>query len=236
MMIFWTINDMFVYIVSRLDHMDKRLNGLEELKVQVTAFDKDLKKLWTLVEDKNKITENRSSAVEDKVDTCEVSQDKLYGKVVSLESEKQSLKDEIVYLQAQSMRNNLVFSNITETENETNEEAVEKLKVFVTEKMKVAKDIADKLVFERVHRMGVKRQGVNRSIVAKFHNFKERELVRKQGKALESSRLYVNKQFSKEVVDKRRRLLPKLKEARQQGKSAWLSYDTLYVDGRVVRD
>ena len=64
-------------IVSRLDHMDKRLNGLEERKVQVTAFDKDLKKLWTLVEDKNKITENRLSAVEDKVDTCEFSQDKL---------------------------------------------------------------------------------------------------------------------------------------------------------------
>jgi len=39
--------------VSRLDHMDKRLNALEEHKVQVTAFDKDLKKLWTLVEDKN---------------------------------------------------------------------------------------------------------------------------------------------------------------------------------------
>ena len=72
-------------IVSRLDHMDKRLNGLEELKVQVTAFDKDLKKLWTLVEDKNKITENRLSAVEVKVDTCEFSQDKLYGKLVSLE-------------------------------------------------------------------------------------------------------------------------------------------------------
>ena len=35
-------------IVSRLDHMDKRLNGLEELKVQVTAFDKDLKKLWKI--------------------------------------------------------------------------------------------------------------------------------------------------------------------------------------------
>ena len=46
----------------------------------------------------------------------------------------------------------------------------------------------------------------------------------------------MNEQFPKEVVDKRRRLLPKLKEARQQGKSAWLSYDTLYVDGRAVRD
>ena len=93
------------------------------------------------------------------------------------------------------MRNNLVFSNITESENETNEEAVEKLRVFVTEKMKVAKDIADKLVFKMVHRMGGKRQGINRSIVAKFHNFKERELVRKQGNALKGICFYVNEQF-----------------------------------------
>ena len=46
----------------------------------------------------------------------------------------------------------------------------------------------------------------------------------------------MNEQFPREVADKRRRLVPKMKEARQQGKSAWLSYDTLYVDGRVVRD
>ena len=31
------------------------------------------------------MTENILSAVEDKVDTCEFSQDKLYGKLVSLE-------------------------------------------------------------------------------------------------------------------------------------------------------
>ena len=46
----------------------------------------------------------------------------------------------------------------------------------------------------------------------------------------------MNEQFPREVADKRRRLVPKMEEARQQGKSAWLSYDALYVDGRVVRD
>ena len=54
------------------------------------------------------------------------------------------------------------------------------MRVFVTEKMKVANDIADKVVFKMVQRIGGKRQGINRSIVAKFHNFKERELVRKK--------------------------------------------------------
>ena len=46
----------------------------------------------------------------------------------------------------------------------------------------------------------------------------------------------MNEQFPKEVADKRRRLVPKMKKARQQGKSAWLSYDTRYVDSRAVRD
>ena len=110
------------------------------------------------------------------------------------------------------------------------------MRVFVTEKMKVANDIADKLVFEMVQRMGGKRQGINRSIVAKFHNFKERELVRKQGNALKGICFYVNEQFPQEVADKRRRLVQKMKEARQQGNSALLSFDTLYVDGRVVCD
>ena len=86
-------------IVSRLYTMDKRLNALEELKVQVTVFDNDLKKLWTFVEDKNTIiiTEYKLHVLEDKVDTCECSQDKLYDEVVSFESDKQSLKGEIVY-------------------------------------------------------------------------------------------------------------------------------------------
>ena len=55
-------------IVSRLYTMDKRLNALEERKVLVTVFDNDLKKLWTFVEDKNTNTENKLSAVEDKVE------------------------------------------------------------------------------------------------------------------------------------------------------------------------
>ena len=36
------------------------------------------------------------------------------------------------------------------------------------------------LIFEMVHRMGVTWQGSNRSIVAKFHNFKERKFVNKE--------------------------------------------------------
>ena len=44
----------------------------------------------------------------------------MYDKVSSLEADKKSLKDEVVYLQSQSIRSNLVFANIEESDTETN--------------------------------------------------------------------------------------------------------------------
>jgi prefoldin subunit 5 len=223
-------------IEGRLDKIEQKLETLDELKSKLNTFENDLKRLWTIVEDRSTLTNERLKSVEDKVDSIEFSQDKLYDKVSNLEAEKKSLKDEVTYLQSQSMRNNLVFANIEESERESNTETEAKLRKFLVEKMNIAQDYADKLILERVHRMGVSRQGNPRSIVAKFHEFKDREYVRKQAKSLKGTRFYVNEQYPKEVADKRRKLVPRLKEAKQQGKNAWISYDTLYIDGRPVKE
>ena len=46
----------------------------------------------------------------------------------------------------------------------------------------------------------------------------------------------VYEQFLNEVVEKRRRLQPKVREHRSKGDTAWIAYDTLYVNGRPVRE
>ncbi|KAH3885721.1 hypothetical protein DPMN_009717 [Dreissena polymorpha] len=66
--------------------------------------------------------------------------------------------------------------------------------------------------------------------------FKDRETVRRQWKHLSGTGFNVFEQFPPEVVAKRRKLLPKMREARDQGKRAWIAFDILYVDGRPVRD
>ena len=80
-------------------------------------------------------------------------------KVLALEKERDRLSDEVVYLQSQSMRNNLLFSNIPEAQGESNEDAEVKVRKFIVEKMKLARDIVDKIVLERVHRIGPKQDG-----------------------------------------------------------------------------
>ncbi|KAH3702922.1 hypothetical protein DPMN_077950 [Dreissena polymorpha] len=61
-------------------------------------------------------------------------------------------------------------------------------------------------------------------------------MERRQIKHLAGTAFNVFEQFPPEVVSKRRKLLPKMKEARAKGKRSWIAYDTLNVDGRPVRD
>ena len=74
-----------------------------------------------------------------------------------------------------------------------------------------------------------------RNIVANFTFFKEREMVRKLWKELDGSVCRAFEQFPQEVIEKRRKLVPQMKEARRLGKRAFLAYDTLYINGSAVR-
>ncbi|KAH3773864.1 hypothetical protein DPMN_175235 [Dreissena polymorpha] len=59
--------------------------------------------------------------------------------------------------------------------------------------------------------------------------------LRKQWKHLTGTNFQMHEQFPPEVLEKRRKLVPHMKDARKEGKRAWIAYDTLYVDGKPVR-
>lgn len=68
-----------------------------------------------------------------------------------------------------------------------------------------------------------------RPIIVKFSNYKDRELVWKSRRDLMKTApgVYIQEDFSEAVRQKRRELLPKLKEAREKGNIAYLVYDRL---------
>ena len=134
----------------------------------------------------------------------------------------------------------LYFNGISEDPHEKPDSTELKLRQFMVDKLKLAQDFVDSLRLERVHRIGndSARPGATprpRSIVAKFLQFQDRELVRRARSHLKGTSYYVNEQFPKEIADRRRQLLPKMRQAIREGKSSWISYDTLYINGRPVR-
>jgi hypothetical protein len=70
--------------------------------------------------------------------------------------------------------------------------------------------------------------------VAKFSNYKHREMVRKAAFAeLKGTHFYVNEQFPKEIEDKRKLLYPVRRTAHRAGDKVRLAVDKLYINDRV---
>jgi hypothetical protein len=71
--------------------------------------------------------------------------------IESLEKNNDDLKDQVTYLKSQSMRNNHIFGELKEEEEENLDDVMRK---FFLGKLKVATIIVDSLEIERVHRLG----------------------------------------------------------------------------------
>ncbi|XP_052258671.1 uncharacterized protein LOC127863292 [Dreissena polymorpha] len=214
---------------NRLAAIDVKLNAIDSLEKKVCVFEKELKKIWVALEERVKRTDARVLALEEKVELVDVGATIVADRLVQLEKERNELRDD-VYLKSQSMRNNLVFMNIPEdnsTGNEPPEVTERKLRDHIEETLKVAKETADTIRFERVHRApGYPVHGKVRNIVAQFTFFRDRELVRKQWKHLTGTNFQMHEQFPPEVVEKRCKLVFHMKDARKEGKRAWIAYDT----------
>ena len=80
------------------------------------------------------------------------------------------------------------------------------------------------------HRTGRTRPKA-RTVVVKFGNYEDRELVLASAKRKQPRGFCVNKDFSQRIKARRKELLSKMLKAREEGKIAYLSFDKL-----VVRD
>ena len=125
-------------------------------------------------------------------------------------------------MQCRSMRENLIFYKIREDENE--ELSTEDiLKKFIMDEMKVEGE----MLFERVHRISRSKKTQDGTIIpcpiiAKFSYFKQKEQVWKVSFSLKGSKSGVSEQFPQEIIEQRKRLMPKFSKAKQEGRRAKL--------------
>jgi hypothetical protein len=214
--------DRLGHIESRLDNIDQKLTKLDALESKFELLSTDL---LAVKSDIAKINDRSDHLEFDILNTNDM--------VKEVAKKQESLQDEILDIQARSMRDNLVFFNIPEYSGPRTEDVEETVRAFIKDSMKMPVDQCDNLRFERVHRSGPL-FGLNRprKIIAKFSSYKQKEEVRKLGKNLKDSNFYVHEQFPPAIIEQRRKLFPVMKAARLEGKRANVVYNKLYIDGK----
>ena len=138
-----------------------------------------------------------------------------------------SLQNQIDNLESHSRRSNVIFYGVPEDEEETWEASENKVLDLTKSTMQIAEDIR----FDRVHRLGRKRQNSPRPIIAKVTFFKDKQKIFNKASKLKGSNISISEDYVKSVRDARRKMVPHLKAARNKGKSAALQYDKLSIEG-----
>ena len=141
------------------------------------------------------------------------------------------LESKVSELESRSMRDNLMFYGITEMQNEECEQLI---KQFCREKLEVSE--AQNLTFDRVHRVGYQQANKTRPIVAKFHYYKEREVIRtksfKKSEQLKQQNFRVGAQWPQQVRDARKTLYPIMLREKQKENNVKFVRKKLFVNGQ----
>ena len=136
---------------------------------------------------------------------CQISE----GRVTRLEKLVDDLREETLQINARSMKDNLIFHGIQETQPENVKEVL--LNFLQTDMVIKQPDLND-IIIHKVHRMGGK-DNESRAIIANI-NDAGRIIIWKHLKNLKGKPVSVFTQLPRELVERKQRLLPKFKDAR----------------------
>jgi len=232
-------NDLKALLIKRLDSMDCKLAMLDSIQTTVNSLNCRLQTMEQTINDLQiKVRDLEKSREFDTQTMSDINNTHKYVENF-MKTHKQNgqehsdivneLKNEIQDLKCRSMRDNLLFHNLPEEKEENCEQKVLK---FIKEKLNIEER---EVRLQRAHRIGPFNPSKTRPIVAKFSDYPVRENVRRAARKLKGTNFGISEQYPKEVVEKRRQLVPIMLQARKDGKEAYLNVDKLYINKQLYR-
>ncbi|CAB4036793.1 Hypothetical predicted protein, partial [Paramuricea clavata] len=195
------VENMFETIMSKLgklDIIDGRMISMEqELKQVKESLEYACAEVETLKKENAELKKSDSETKE---------------RLAKVEEQNSTLNSRVIDLQARSMRDNLMFYNLPEREDENTNNLIHNL---LQEQLGISN--AKTIKIDRSHRIGRRTPGSRRprAIVAKFNFYPDKERILANARRLKGTGIAIYEQFPEEIVKLRKRLLPEMKKARE---------------------
>lgn len=229
--------DLIMEKLGKLDNIETQLNSLQDSVNQTNVTVQKMQQEISTLKLETARTANKTNDLEKSLN--------FFGKTIDEEKQKveeinESYKEEISKLNLQLLkhetytrRENLRFYGIPESNDENAENT---LYDFIENQLKVSH--SDGIEFQRIHRTGRRKHGQPRPIIARFLRFQDRERVFESRSKLNKEDGYgVGVDLPPQVIEIRKTLIPKMLEARKNGRKASFSKSEpykLFIDGELA--
>ncbi|KAK6175264.1 hypothetical protein SNE40_013762 [Patella caerulea] len=237
-------------MTSTLETINKRLSKLDIIENKLTNVVKEISSVKLEVSansEKIRSMEHKLNLVETSIEFQSVTTDQLIAEKSDTserlrEMEKLSilLKQEVVDLKCRSMRDNLLFFGITEKNDEN---CIDIIHDFIVEHLQIS-DSRERIKIDRAHRIGkpISQHGDSvpnvrpRPIVVKFNYYQDRKEIKSKSKLLTDSNFGISEQLPRDIVMKRKMLMPTFKKEKERGHKVYFIKDKLFINDIEYRD
>ena len=223
--------------ITKLDQIEKTVNSINkkvsDLETKVNAMEprvNEVEKACSFISCENDDRKKELDKAKNEIYGLKHECNSLKTGAGALREKNVALEAKVIDLETRSMRENLLFYGIPERGQ--NEHCEDLVKQVCEETLEL--NGARHYTFDRVHRIGAHSNNKIRPIVAKFHYYKEREIVREKAyekaEDLKKINVGIGKQWPAEVRETRRVLFPIMQREKSQGKAVKMVKDKLFVN------
>ncbi len=210
-------NAMDVVVKSFTERVHKLEGNVSDLTASLEFSQKEIDSL------KTSIKTYEAERVANKATIDKLSQD-----INSTQIKIKDMEDRINCQEDYSRRNNIRISGVEEQSSEqTWEQTAAVVSSLLKDKMQMPG-----LELERAHRVGQRRDGKPRPIVARFSRFCDREAVMRSARKLRGTNVYLNDDLCAASQTIKNAQIPLMKQARAQGKIAYFRHTKLIIRDR----
>ena len=146
--------------------------------------------------------------------------------IQELKLENESLREKVYHLEKPQRNNNLILYGIKESEKSSHT-LMETIKNKFRDDLNVFVEDRDINMIYRIGKTDLKKEKIRPILISFVNNWKRSDIMKNKNKL--KNNVYASEDYPKEILDKRRELLPKLIEEKKKGKYAVLNYDKLII-------
>lgn len=224
------MDDKLTSLTSRVITVENEITSVKTRVSDLETSSQGTSNLFDEIKETTETTKKGLEKIITKHQQTQFDRTKMTEDMKKLEEENSKLKEGLLDVQCRSMKNNLIFTGLSEQEGENCEGL---LRDFLYYEMNIDKDIQ----FGNIHRFGKRpqtRDDPHRPIVARFLHYKDLELVKNSGRLLKGTHFGVREQFPPEIEDRRRLLYLIMREEKKKKSKVVLVRDRLYVNNELV--
>lgn len=224
------------FLNTKFDEVNKKLEKLDLLEKRVSDIDGKVSRLWSDLDERVKTNAENVTRVENKSEQTEFELAKTQEELATLKEQNQGIKDSINDIQSKAMINNLIIGGVDEANFETEEGTKQQVRAFLRDDLHIPQDRLADIKIERVQRIGARVQNRPRKILTVFADNRDKNYVKSFRGHLENTPKFMHDQYPAQIVAYRKKLVPILKRAKDDGKEAYIKYNKLIIDGAVYMD